>query len=253
LALRPNWLHSGANAPYLTLNQVGNFLTFARKHGMVQTRFDSLHGYWATQGPNYHLIARMSSRPDLTVDKIIAEYVSAFGPAAPAIRRWIDYWQTFSDKLAITVAAGGEVSINPDGLYERTCRERELPTHPLLGSWHAMPHLYHDDILAKAEDILNSAAKLAGSDKEASARVQFLKDGLRFLRETRDFVKTVKQHPNPNDETLKEIQKRIARLRELSLDLSPRHVVWGDVVLGALARRILKDDATKSALDIRGK
>ncbi|MGI9470760.1 MAG: DUF4838 domain-containing protein, partial [Rubripirellula sp.] len=96
LSLRPNWLHSGANAPYLTLLQVGDFLTFAREHGMIQNRFDSLHGYWATQGPNYYLIARLSSRPDLTVDDVIDEYASAFGPAAPAIRQWIDYWQVYS-------------------------------------------------------------------------------------------------------------------------------------------------------------
>ena len=94
LALRPNWLHSGANAPYLTLHQVGDFLKFAREHGMVQHRFDSLHGYWATQGPNYYLIARLSSRPDLSVDDVISEYASAFGPAAPAIRRWISYCRT---------------------------------------------------------------------------------------------------------------------------------------------------------------
>jgi hypothetical protein len=41
--------------------------------------------------------------------------------------------------------------------------------------------------------------------------------------------------------------------RQISLELLPLHVVWGDVGLGALARRILKQDAANSPLDIRGK
>lgn len=249
LALRPNWLHSGANAPYLTLHQVGDFLTFARKHGMVQHRFDSLHGFWATRGPDYYLIARLSSRPDLTVDDVIAEYTSAFGPAAPAIHRWIDYWQNYSDKLAITLAAGGEVPVDPNGLYERTCRQNELPTHPLLGSWRALPHLYHEGILTKADNILNEATELAANDPAAAARVKFLKDGLRFLRATRDLMAIINERSDPDAASHAELKQQFATMRTLSLELSPRHVVWGDVVLGAISRRILKTDPA----DLRGK
>lgn len=242
LALRPNWLHSGANAPYLTLHEVGDFLRFGREHGMVQHRFDSLNGYWATQGPNYYLIARLSSRPDLSVDDVIAEYTSAFGPAEPAIHRWLDYWLAYSAKLEITIAAGGEVSVNPDGLYERTCRQHGLPTHPLLGSWEALPHLYNEDVLTEADTILKDAAKLAANDLEASERVQFLKDGLRFLRATRDLIATAQKAEEHED-----LQRRIAELRALNLELSPQHVVWGDVVLGAISKRIFKDE-----IDMRG-
>lgn len=253
LALRPNWLHSGANAPYLTLNQLGEFLKFAHKHGMIQNRFDSLHGYWATQGPNYYLIARLSSRPDLSVDDVIAEYTSAFGPAAPAIKRWISYWQDYSDKLAITLAAGGEVPVNPDGLYERTCRQHDLPTHPLLGSWLALPHLYHDAVLAEADAILNEAMQLASADPEAIARVTFLKDGLRFLRATRDLMAIINQQPGRKKQASADLQRQIQKMRDLSMELSPQHVVWGDVVLGAISRRILKVDAAEAAIDVRGK
>ena len=249
LALRPNWLHSGANAPYLTLHQVGDFLKFARKHGMVQNRFDSLHGYWATQGPNYYLVARLSGRPDLTVDDVIDEYASAFGPAAPAIRRWISYWQDYSDKLAITLAAGGEVPVNPNGLYERTCRQHDLPTHPLLGSWRVLPHLYHEAVLTEADAILNDATQLAAGDPEATARVKFLKDGQRFLRATRDLMAIINQEPEPDSQASSDLQRQITKMRDLSLELSPQHVVWGDVVLGAVSRRILKGNAA----GIRGK
>ena len=53
----------------------------SRTNGMLMYRFDSLHGYWATQGPNYYLIARLGARPELTVDDIVNEYASAFGAA----------------------------------------------------------------------------------------------------------------------------------------------------------------------------
>ncbi len=249
LALRPNWLHSGANAPYLTLKQVGGFLTFARKHGMVQNRFDSLHGYWATQGPNYYLIARLSSRPALTVNDVIAEYASAFGPAAPAIHEWLAFWQKYSQRLAITLAAGGEVPVNSQGLYERTCRQHDLPTHPLLGSWHILPHLYGENVLTDAEEILAKATGLAAGDNEATARITFLQDGLRFLRATRDLMAIINQKTEPESELCADLRRKIAVMRELSLELSPQHVVWGDVVLGAISRRILKMNPT----DIRGK
>ena len=214
LALRPNWLHSGANAPYLTLNQVGEFLNFARQNGMIQNRFDSLLGHWATQGPNYYLIARFSSRPDLTVDDVIAEYTSAFGPAAHAIKRWISYWQAYSDKLAITLAAGGEVSVNSNGLYEHTCRQHDLPTHPLLGSWRVLPHLYHEAVLTEADAILADAMHLAASDSEATARVTFLKDGLKFLRATRDLMAIINQHGDRTTQASADVQRAIKRMRD---------------------------------------
>ena len=253
LALRPNWLHSGANAPYLTLTQVGDFLRFARQNGMVQHRFDSLHGYWATQGPNYYLIARLSSRPDLTVEDVIAEYASAFGPAAPAITRWIGYWQNYSDRLAITLAAGGEVPVDPNGLYETTCRLHGHPTHPLLGSWRILPHLYNETVLAEADAILHEAMQLAAADPTATKRVSFLKAGLRFLRATRDLMAMINEQPEPKTPERAELLRQITAIRDLSSELSPQHVVWGDVVLGAISRRILKIDAASSEVDLQGR
>ena len=252
LALRPNWLHSGANAPYLTLNQLGDFLKFARERGMVQHRFDSLHGYWATQGPNYYLIARLSSRPDLAVEDVISEYASAFGSAAPAIHRWINYWQSYSNELAVTLAAGGQVRVNPDGLYERTCRQHGLPTHPLLGSWRVLPYLYHDAVLSEAEEILAEATELAADDAEAVSRVAFLKDGLEFLRAVRDLMAIVNQRSESAQDENSRLKQQIETIRAMSLELSPRHVVWGDVVLGAISRRILKE-SDASSTDVRGK
>jgi hypothetical protein len=150
------------------------------------------------------------------------------------------------------LAAGGEVSVNPDGVYESVCREHGLPTHPLLGSWRALPYLYQDSVLQEAEQILKDASGLAAKDAEAKARVQFLRDGLRFFRATRDLMAIANQNPRIGTEGHKEMKRRISELRALNLELSPRHVVWGDVVLGALSRRILKDDAAKAALDMRG-
>lgn len=253
LALRPNWLHSGAIAPYLPLRSVGDFMRFARSNDMLQFRFDSLHGYWATQGPNYYLIARLGSRPDLTVDDVIAEYASAFGNAAPAIRRWLDYWEQYSRRCAISVAAGGEVSVDSTGLYEATCRQLGYPTHPLLGSWRALEPLYNDAVLAEAEVILDEAQRLSREDKEVCSRILFLRDGLRHLRLTRDVIALAYQQPKPDSLQHQELNRLRAKLNELRIELSPRHVVWGDVVTGIMKKRGILPEAQNTVNgDLRG-
>jgi hypothetical protein len=250
LALRPNWLHSGAAAPYLPLRPMGEFMQFARSNGMLMFRFDSLHGYWATQGPNYYLIARLGARPDLTVEDVISEYASAFSAAAPAIHRWLDYWQDYSAKLAITVAAGGEVCIDANGLYEVTCRKYGYPTHPLLGSWQALPQLYDDAVLAKGDAILDNAVHLAANDAEVTARIHFLRDGLRHLRLLRDVIALTQATP-PDAAA---IEGKLKELQTLHTEQSPRHVVWGDVVTGIMSKRNIKPFGTgkAKAADVKG-
>lgn len=241
IGLRPNWLHTGAVAPWLPLHTMGGFLRYAQEHGMIEFHHDSLMGHWATQGPNYYLIARIAARPDLSVDDIIAEWCSAFGPAAPDVRRYLDYWEAFTEATGYTIAAGGIISTRPDSRYEKLCRQHDIPTHPVIGSWRTLPMLYTDDVLAKAEAILRTADQTAGkSDPLVTARIQFHRDGLRHLRLTRDVI-ALAYADRPDDAAL---ARKTQELETLRTELSPRHVICGDVATGLMQERSIKPYGT---------
>jgi len=241
IGLRPNWLHTGAVAPWLPLHTMGGFLRHAQEHGMIEFHHDSLMGHWATQGPNYYLIARIAARPDLSVDDIIGEWCSAFGPAAPDVRRYLDYWEAFTEATGYTIAAGGIISTQADSRYEKLCREHDIPTHPVIGSWRTMPLLYTDDVLAKAEAILHDAEQRAGkTDPLITARIQFLRDGLRHLQLTRDVIALA--YADKADAA--ELARKTEELETLRAELSPRHVICGEVATGLMQERSIKPYGT---------
>lgn len=248
LFLRPNWWHMGACAPHLPLHKAGGYFRFAREHSMIGFRFDSLLGYWGTQGPYYYLIARLSARPDLTVDDAIEEYASAFGPAAPAIGKYLDYWETFTDAVAHPVPAGGSVSQDPEGLYEKACREHGLPELPLSGAWRVLPYLYTDDVLGDAHAILDEAEAAAAKDETARARIQFHRDGLTHLKMTCDVIGLAYAEELPEGMTRKDLARKLQELHRLRDELTPRHVVWGDIVSGRMATRRIKPETQSDEL-----
>ena len=95
LAYRPNYLHDGWVMPLVDTRQSGEFFRFAVQHGMEGSRFDSLTGQWAAQGPKLYVHVRLHAKPELTVDTILDEYYEAFGPAATAVREYFEYWEQY--------------------------------------------------------------------------------------------------------------------------------------------------------------
>jgi len=240
LFLRPNWWHMGGPAPHIPLHTQGGYFTFAREHSMIGFDFDSLLGFWGTQGPLYYLIARLGSRADLTVDQVIDEYCSAFGAAAPLVREYLAYWEEFTDAASYAVPAGGVVSVNPEGLYEQTARQYEMNIHPIASSWPILPALYSDERLAPAEAILARAEAAAGGDApEVQARVAFLRDGLRHLRLTRDAIALSDPRFRPEGATQDDFRAAGQALQDFRREVAMTHVVWGESVNGYEVRRRL--------------
>lgn len=58
LAYRPNYLHDGWVMPLVETHQSAEFFRFAVEHGMEGSRFDSLTGQWAAQGPKLYIHVR---------------------------------------------------------------------------------------------------------------------------------------------------------------------------------------------------
>lgn len=249
IMLRPNWWHSGGPAPYLPLHEAGKFMQFAMNNGMEQFHFDSNLGYFATQGPNYYLIARLAERPDLSVDQVIDEWCSAFGPAAPQIRKYLDYWEQFTAKVGIDFMERHHNRHDPNGLFEQACAKHDYPRSQLSGSWTTLPDIYTDEMLAPAQKLLDEADP--GNDPVVQARLQFLRDGLIHLRATRDLIALAyppKEQLKPRSEELKAKLKALMRMR---VEWSPRHVVWCDVITGLMKQWRIRPFAD-GKIDLRG-
>jgi hypothetical protein len=163
----------------------------------------------------------------------------------------VDYWENFTESAGYTVAAGGIVSTKSDSVYERLCGEHGIPAHPVIGSWRVLPLLYTDGVLEKAEAILAEADRASGaSDRQVTARIQFLRDGLRHLRLTRDVI-ALAYSAKPDDAALARQTKQLELLRT---ELSPRHVIWGDVATGLMRERDIKPfgNGRRGKADLKG-
>lgn len=217
IGLRPNWWHMGACGPHLPLHTVGKYIETARKEGMILISMDSLMEYWAAQGPYYYLVARLIARPDLTTDDIITEYCETFGKAADDIRRYLNYWEKYHEKVAYNVPAGGALSQNPNGLYEKISIEKfGKVLHPLNGHWRTMPFIYNSKIMDEARDILNQAEKRADNN-EIRLRINFMQDGLNQVDKVIAFLEA------PKDEQ----SAALKDLADFSMKKEKEYGYWG--------------------------
>ncbi|MEM6687875.1 MAG: DUF4838 domain-containing protein [Planctomycetota bacterium] len=192
IGLRPNWWHMGANAPHLPLRTVGAYIEKARDSGMRWIAMDTLVEYWATQGAYYYLVARLIARPDLTTKDIIDEYCDSFKESSNAIREYLHFWESYHRTVAYNIPAGGSLSQDAKGLYEKVSRERfGSVVHPLRGHWQTLPWIYPPEVLDQANLKLTLARNLAG-DEVTRRRIDFLIDGLGQLERTIAIVKTPK-------------------------------------------------------------
>lgn len=249
LFLRPNWWHQGADAPYLPMKPTHDFLRFAWEHRMRGLDMDSVLGYWATQGPNYYLAARQMARPEITLEEVLDEYVSAFGKGAPKIREYLEYWQKLTLEYNYPLnAVGGVVPAN--SRYQALVRAGKVSQSILNGSKQALPYLYPDEVLAPAIGMLGEAEALIGqSDPEALRRVEFLRKGLDSLKATREQIRLgQKLKSSPSRELLDEFTKGAAALEAQRENLAAEHVIWAQAAktYEEYYRILIRPDALKA-------
>ena len=149
---RPNYLLSGYTVPSLDVEQSGEMFRFGAQNGMVGFDFDSLSGYWATKGPMLYVHMRLSNDPDLTIETILNEYYSAFGPASGLIRKYFDHW------IAVTKKVKKQIGF----------RNADITAE-----------IYTVDHFTESGKILEEAIKLAAmsKDKKHLERVKFIQLG----------------------------------------------------------------------------
>jgi hypothetical protein len=168
LYLRPNYTLDGYAMPHAYAHQFADQFQYFAAHGMLATDFDSLLGQWAAQGPTLYLLARLHTRPGAPVEELLTEYYDAFGPAAPHVRAYFDYWERHTTALlprieSVLIRYGAAQW----GTYPRMAHELFPPEAFREG----------DAILSRAD-----AAVAKGSPGEYRDRVAYLRDGSTHAR-----------------------------------------------------------------------
>lgn len=95
LMLRPNYHHK-----YLTTamptgveKQMFDVFQLAYQNGCFATDYDSLRHQWAVTGITDYILAKSFMYPEKPFEYWAEEYYSAFGAAAPEVRRYYEYWR----------------------------------------------------------------------------------------------------------------------------------------------------------------
>lgn len=168
---RPNLLLCGHGAPYIFARALGEEFKYLHGHNMVGTDFDSLQSAWATQAPNYYVLAELHSRPDADVEELLREFFTAFGPGADAVAEYFDYWERVTED-------GPDLIMELAGGNHRRTWGQWFP-----GFIELVPYLYTDEVLDAGEEILHRAeAAAAAGDEREVARVAFLRTGFDHTR-----------------------------------------------------------------------
>ena len=176
LALRPNSTNSGHNMPIFYGRKLGEAFLHAKKHGALAVSYDSLIGQWGAQSASYYCLGRLNARPDLTVDQVLEEYYSAFGPAAGEIRKYMEFLERVSDGVSVETMRN----------HAEHLHLNRLPNHK---NWlQAADAVFTSEFFVTAGQLLDKAAEAARSDPEALARVRYLQTGLEHAKRTFDVL-----------------------------------------------------------------
>lgn len=163
--LRPNYYLSSYAMPELYYNQYAHEFKLACRNGMIGLDVDGPNNSWATIGLNLYVMSRLVVQPEKPVDELVGEYCAAFGKAAPAVRRYLEYWQKY------TMDHADE--------FNRIHEEESERKWFIYGSYYtAVSHLlFPEKVFVPAAPFLDEAETLAKGDPIAEKRVQFLRQG----------------------------------------------------------------------------
>ena len=168
LFLRPNYTLQGHDFPVFYARTLGEDLKFAMHHSMRGVDFDSLTGQYATQGPTLYVLSKILNHPDESVEKVLDEFYSAFGPAQSAVKEYFDYWEQISSPYDYAAECQLERKNKKYGANE-------------LAFYGYASDIYTPDVMKHGWALLDRASKLAASEPMASLRVDWLVKGLKHV------------------------------------------------------------------------
>lgn len=123
---------------------------------------DSVWEHWATQGPQYYVMAQLVWNPQVDAQATLDDYYQrAFGPAAASVR---EYYETLEKERMKFTAVDGETGV------------------------FSLPKLYTPELLRDSQARLDRAAAAVPPDSVYGRRVAFVRAGYDYTRLTLDNI-----------------------------------------------------------------
>jgi len=187
--------------PDVQMTQIIKTFEFIARNKCIGIFIDGVWEHWATQGPQYYLMAQLAWNPQQDGQAILDDYYRrAFGVAAPEVKA---YW-SFLEKTREAFVAG-------DRSY---------------------PEVYDEAMFDKAYGILDRAsAAVADEPGVYGKRVQFLRVGLdhtRLIIEIRALMEEYQKSKGQAAEIATKVRDRWQKIEQLCKD-NPYAINWGPI------------------------
>ena len=187
--------------PDLSCAQLIEDFKLIAEYGCMGIYIDSTWEHWATQGPQYYLMAQLTWNPGRDGRAVLDDYYRrAFGPAGGAVRRYFD---TFEKARMEFVAKEGYAA-------------------GALNLW----KLYTPALLDTAETHLTDAGKAAGESEVFRKRVDFVRAGLNHTRLLSEISRVMDAHwDRPDPDAMPRVLENWKRLEANARD-HPYAINW---------------------------
>jgi hypothetical protein len=187
--------------PDVAIERMMESFQFAVDRGCVGVLVDSVLESWATQGPMYYVLARMTWDPSQDWRQVLDEYNErGFGPAAAEVKA---YWELLEDS-----------------------RNRKADEYP--GETDGWSEVYGEQFFTRAYGLLDgAAAKVAEADEKYRKRIDFLRIGLdhtRIAAELREL--SLRMLLNEDDDAIADQVRAKWVEMEANADRNPLAVYW---------------------------
>jgi len=164
MTLRPNYTLSGYNLPISYGKEHCDIVNYAAERGLCATFFDSLVGQYGGQALSLYTVAKLNADPKTKYNDILKDFTDSFVPANEEVGEYLNYWQKFSEKIAV----------NDKDFAEKRKRNGAYR----YWFWLLLADEYFTPpVMQNAQQLLNKAfVKAKGTPAEQ--RVTFLQQGL---------------------------------------------------------------------------
>ncbi len=215
---RPNLMARSIAMPYTFTKRHAENMRFMADHGMLGATFNSSHSYWAVEGPQLYLMAKMLWNPRLDADALLRDYYQrAFGPAAPHMASYFQVYEDLFTRLTEEYGKYGySVMADPPRLFRESRPASEKPTAGLGKEGIRRHHRIEDQAAAHLAKAKEAAS---GADPVYARRVEFMKVGFDFIQAHLDCIEAMNDFTDDPSDKNRELaeaaaERRLAILRE---------------------------------------
>ena len=180
MTFRPNYTLSGYNLPVSYAKEHCDMINYTAERGLCATFFDSLVGQYGAQALSLYAVAKLNADPKTKYGDILKDFADSFAPADKEVGEYLNYWQKFSEKIALE--------------DKKFAERRKLNNAYRYWFWLLLADEYFTpQVIQKADQLLNKALVKA-KGRPAAKRIKFLKQGLKHAALTMKTVTAWKKY-----------------------------------------------------------